>query len=231
MSPAVPPTSPDARHPQVALTPGPADGHGQDLLHLLIDAVTEYAIFMLDPTGRVLTWNTGAARMKGYTAQEIIGQPFSVFYLPEEINAGKPQRELAQALAEGQSRDQGWRVRKDGTRFWANVVITPVYDADGNHQGFSKITRDETDRKTADEQVRILELLSERDRISSFLLDTVVHRIFGAGLALDSSLQSIHDAEAAGRIQDAIRTLDDTLREIRSVIFDLDHNHDPTTSA
>jgi PAS domain S-box-containing protein len=109
-----------------------------EALGLLVDAVREYAIFMLDPEGRIVTWNAGARRIKGYSAEEIIGRHFSVFYVPEEVNAAKPQRELAVALAEGQSRDEGWRVRKDGSRFWANVVITAVVDGHGSHQGFAR---------------------------------------------------------------------------------------------
>jgi PAS domain S-box-containing protein len=113
-------------------------------LGLLVEAVEEYAIFMLDPDGTVATWNTGAHRIKGYVAEEIVGRHFSVFYTDEEISAGEPQRELDQAKAEGRARDEGWRVRKDGSRFWANVVITAVYDKSGRLEGFAKVTRDET---------------------------------------------------------------------------------------
>lgn len=213
------------RHQDVQVA-GAALGTAQ-ALRLLVDAVQEYAIFMLDPEGRVVTWNPGAQRIKGHLSQEIIGQHFSVFYLPEEINAGKPERELAQALAQGQIRDEGWRVRKDGSRFWANVVITAVYDDDGNHQGFAKITRDETARKQAEEQVRMMELLTERERISRLMLDTVVHRIFGVSLALESSLATLHDAPAMQRVQDAIRILDDTLRELRTFVMAVDDGPQP----
>jgi len=95
-------------------------------LQLLIDAVVDYAIYMLDRDGRILTWNTGAARLKGYTPQEIIGQPFSRFYTPEDQAAGIPQQALETAKNEGRFLAEGWRVRKDGTRFWASVVIDPI---------------------------------------------------------------------------------------------------------
>ncbi len=111
---------------------------------LLVDAVEDYAIFMLDPTGHVTTWNAGAQRSKGYTAEEIIGQHFRVFYPAEQQAEGHPEHELERALQEGHYQEEGWRVRKDGTRFWADVTITAVHDEDGAHVGFSKVTRDTT---------------------------------------------------------------------------------------
>lgn len=193
-----------------------------ELLGLLVDAVQEYAIFMLDPAGNVETWNQGAAQIKGYTAEEIIGRHFSVFYVPEEVAAGKPERELRQALAEGQIRDEGWRVRKDGSRFWANVVITAVRDDAGAVQGFAKITRDDTVRRQAEEQARRLELYSERERFSAHLLDTVVRQIFAAGVAMSRSLQDRGDSAATRRGEEAISILDATLREIREFVVNMD---------
>ena len=111
---------------------------------LLVGSVRDYAIFLLDCDGYVRSWNPGAERIKGYTADEIIGQHFGVFYAPEERDAGRPQRELKRALTEGRTEQHGWRVRKDGSKFWANVVVTPLFE-DGKHVGFAKITRDLTD--------------------------------------------------------------------------------------
>ena len=111
---------------------------------LLVDAVEDYAIFLLGPDGRVLTWNRGAERIKGYTADEIVGQHFSVFYTPEELAAERPKFVLQMATDRGRFEDEGWRVRKDGTRFWADVTITAVHDEDGKHVGFAKVTRDTT---------------------------------------------------------------------------------------
>ncbi len=124
----------------------------EERLRLLIDAVRDYAIFMLDPEGRVTTWNAGAERLKGYRADEILGEHFSRFYLPEAIAAGKPAQELELAAREGRAEDEGWRLRKDGTRFWANVVITALRDEAGRLVGFAKVTRDVTERKEAEEQ-------------------------------------------------------------------------------
>jgi len=123
-------------------------------IELLVEAVTDYAIFMLDPKGFVETWNPGAQRSKGYTASEIIGKHFSVFYPPEDIATGKPGRELKQAIEVGRFEEEGWRIRKDGSRFWANVVITPVYNESRVLQGFAKVTRDFTERRKADLTLR-----------------------------------------------------------------------------
>jgi PAS domain S-box-containing protein len=189
---------------------------------LLIEAVQEYAIFRLDPEGNVATWNAGACRITGYTAEEIIERPFSVFYTPEDLASGKPARELAQAAEHGQCRDEGWRVRKDGRRFWATVAITAVFDGDGSLQGFVKVTRDDTDRRQAEEQVRHIELLTERERIANDLRATIVHRIFEAGLSIQGLLQLTSDPIASTRIQNAVDLLDETLKDIRTVVLGLD---------
>src|SRR2546421_1205842 len=118
---------------------------------LLVDGVRDYAIFMLDGAGRVLTWNTGAQRLKGYGAEEIIGKHFSCFYPEEAVEAGKPARMLALAARDGRVEDEGWRVRRDGSRFWADVVITALRDADGSVIGFAKVTRDTTERRRAEQ--------------------------------------------------------------------------------
>ncbi len=118
---------------------------------MLVEAVRDYAIFLLSSDGIVLTWNDGAQRLKGYLPEDIIGQPFTRFYPPEDLARGLPETLLARAAADGRAEHEGWRVRKDGTRFWANVVITALRDADGKLRGFAKITRDLTERKEAEE--------------------------------------------------------------------------------
>lgn len=127
-----------------------------EIFQLLVSAVRDYAIFMLDANGNVATWNIGAQRIKQYAPAEIIGRHFSTFYTEEDKRDGKPERELAIAREEGSVEDEGWRVRKDGSRFWASVVITAVYDAQGTLRGFAKVTRDITDRKNAEETQRAL---------------------------------------------------------------------------
>jgi PAS domain S-box-containing protein len=129
---------------------------GSDVFRLLVENVKDYAIFLLDATGHVLTWNKGAEFLKGYKASEILGKHFSIFYGEEDLRSEKPRRELETAEAEGRVEDEGWRYRKDGTRFWANVVITALYDEDGTLYGFGKVTRDLTSRKAAEEASRKL---------------------------------------------------------------------------
>jgi PAS domain S-box-containing protein len=123
----------------------------RELFRLLVESVKDYAIFMLDPEGNIATWNEGAHRIKGYTPDEIIGRHFSTFYSEEDIRNRKPDRELEIAIRDGSVEDEGWRLRKDGTRFWANVVITAVFDESGTLRGFAKVTRDITERKQAEE--------------------------------------------------------------------------------
>ncbi len=123
-------------------------------LRLLVNGVKDYAIFMLDPEGRVASWNQGAERIKGYSAHEIVGQHFSCFYSSEDVQNGKPERELETAIAEGRYEEEGWRIRKDGSQFFANVVITALRDGTGKLRGFSKITRDVTEQRRAEELLR-----------------------------------------------------------------------------
>jgi PAS domain S-box-containing protein len=129
---------------------------GDERYRLLVEAVKDYAIFLLDPEGRVVTWNVGAERIKGYTAGEIVGKHFSVFFPPEDAAAGKPQQELETAANEERFVGEGWRLRKDGSRFWANVVLTALRDEGGQLIGFAKVTRDLTERRAAEEQAREL---------------------------------------------------------------------------
>lgn len=130
---------------------------------LLIEGVRDYAIFMLNPQGIIESWNSGAQLIKGYSAQEVIGRHFSMFYTPEDLAKGMPDAELKTALAAGRAEEEGWRVRKDGSVFWANVVISPIFDADSQLRGFAKVTRDMTERR------RLHELENSSKRMSEFL--------------------------------------------------------------
>src|SRR5262249_11872736 len=133
-----------------------------ETFRLLVESVGDYAIFQLDPAGMVVTWNMGAQRIKGYTAEEIIGQHFSKFFTLEDVRLRKPEQELQQALRIGRVEDEGWRVRKNGSRFWANVIITALRDSAGGLRGFAKVTRDLTERRRAEEETHQLKIEQAR---------------------------------------------------------------------
>jgi len=135
--------------------------------HLMVESVTDYAIVMLDPEGRVVSWNAGAQRIKGYSAEEIVGQHFSRFYPGEDIERGAPQRDLDAATAKGRFEDEGWRVRKDGSTFWANVIFTAVRDQAGNLRGFAKLTRDLTERRQVEAEIANAKSVAEKTNLAN----------------------------------------------------------------
>lgn len=143
----------DSRQAMPTAAPSPGWSSWEDF-RLLLGSVREYAIFLLDPSGHVTSWNLGAERIKGYTFDEIVGKHFSTFYVPEDLAAGKPDWELRAALEHGRVEDEGWRLRKDGSRFWANVIITALFDSAGTLRGFGKVTRDLTEQRQAMEELR-----------------------------------------------------------------------------
>jgi len=194
----------------------------------LVENARDYAIFMLDTTGHVASWNEGAQRIKGYTAREIMGQHFSKFYIEEESRSGKCERVLQTALADGRFEEEGWRVRKDGTRFWANVVIAPLRDDQGQHIGFSKITRDLTERRAAELDRLDLARAQEALRLRDEFLSVASHELRTPLVALQLQLESLdlqHDSldpklgakisrarRNATRLADLIATLLDVSR-------------------
>jgi PAS domain S-box-containing protein len=175
--------------------------HSEERFRLMIESVKDYAIFMLDPNGNVATWNAGAMQIKGYRREEILGRSISVFYSADDIAARKPQRELEIASRLGRIEDEGWRVRKDGSMFWANVVITAIRDSKGRLLGFAKVTRDMSERKRLEE----LELSSRR--MSEFLA-MLAHE-------LRNPLAPVRNAISAMQL---VPDADPTLRQCRDVI-------------
>ena len=150
----------------------------EERFRLLVSAVVEYAIFMLDPNGNIISWNEGAQRIKGYAADEIIGKHFSVFYTPEDRARKTPTRALNRAERHGQFVGEGWRVRKDGTRFWASVVITALRDQSGDLRGFAKVTRDITDKHEEEERLREhARQISELEQAKTQFLDLAAHEL------------------------------------------------------
>jgi PAS domain S-box-containing protein len=160
---------------------GTRSGEVLDIHRLLVNSVSDYGIFVLDPTGHVTTWNEGAERIKGYSADEILGRHFSTFYPPDDLAAGKPEMELRVASATGRFEDEGWRVRKDGTLFWANVVITALRDPEGDLVGFAKVTRDLTERRRAElqrlEDARRVAEAEAANRAKSDFLTALSHEL------------------------------------------------------
>jgi len=195
---------------------------------LLVEGVKDYAIFSLDLRGNITSWNQGAARIKGYSAREIVGQHFSVFYCQEDVLAGKPEELLRIAAAEGRVEDEGWRVRKDGTRFWADVVITALRDEAGALRGFSKVTRDTTERRTYEEALRELSgrLLrlqdEERRRMARELHDSTAQTL--AALSLNLALVKqrtggLDDPRTAKALAESLELADQASREIRTLSY------------
>ncbi|HJP71208.1 MAG TPA: PAS domain-containing sensor histidine kinase [Candidatus Limnocylindria bacterium] len=206
---------------------------GEVAFRLLVDAVEDYAIFLLGPDGRVLTWNLGAQRIKGYQAREIIGQHFSVFYTPEEREAGRPMRLLAWAAEHGRFEDEGWRVRKDGSRFWADVIVTALRDEAGEPYAYAKITRDLTERRQAEEQRMALraeqqsrlaaeEALAARDRF----LSIASHELKTPIATLQLATESIARAHKAGRLDQerlttSLRRVSRATHRLRELVAEL----------
>lgn len=205
----------------------------EERLRLFVSAVQDYALFMLDPGGHVASWNAGAERIKGYKASEIIGKHFSVFYPEEDLRARKPERELEIVRKEGRFEDYGWRVRKDGSRFWANVVITAVRDSGGNLIGFGKVTRDLTERMLTQksleeseqklrESERSLRDLSlhllrtqdeERRRIGREIHDSLGQYLSVLKMKLDSMSPDVNEAAQCADI------VDECVREVRTISY------------
>jgi PAS domain S-box-containing protein len=219
------PMVPDEKDPPVPPRPRSPDA---EIFRLMVERVKDYAIFLLDTNGIVKSWNEGLQRTKGYTADQIIGQHMSIFYTPEDVKAGLPQRLLEIARTIGQVENEGWRVRRDGKRFWADVVITALYDDAGKLWGFGKVTRDLTERKHAQDALselsgRLVGLQDEERRrvvhelhdMTSPLLTSLISKLYSAreharnNPELESLVEEALDmAEASGTM---VRTVSSML--------------------
>lgn len=204
----------------------------EEKFKLLVSSVRDYAIFILDPDGNVISWNAGAERIKGYTAAEILGRNFSAFFPPEAQAAHKPDAELRIAAAEGRFEEEGWRVRKDGSRFLANVVITALRDAGGNLLGFAKVTRDVTERvlaaKKIEESEKSLHRLSgqllriqdeERKRLGRELHDSVGQYLAALKMNLDALRANAVGKEGPRELEESLNLLDQCIREVRTISY------------
>lgn len=214
------------------MTP-PAPLPTDESFRLLVDAVDDYAIFMLDPSGRVVTWNAGAQKMKGYDADEIIGQHVSIFHPPTDLATNEPATTLNYAAANGRAENEGWRRRKDGSTFWANVVITAIRDKSGALRGFAKVTQDLTERKRLAELENISRLTAniqvareeEQARIAHELHDDLGQQLTALKMALAELESDLHgdqtDQTIATRIpshiEDMNRLIDGTVASLRRI--------------
>ncbi|HEY1905733.1 MAG TPA: PAS domain-containing sensor histidine kinase [Myxococcaceae bacterium] len=218
---------------EVPARPSASDGKAprtsEERFRELVSSVKDYAIFMLDPSGRIESWNAGAERTKGYTADEIIGEHMSRFYTPEDLARGLPGTLLAQAQRDGRVESEGWRLRKDGTRFWADVVITAVVDDHGRLTGFAKVTRDLTDRLRAQEEQLRLAQAEEAVRLRDEFLSIAAHELRTPLSAVQLQLQGLLElpggidprirarVERACRSGDRLVTLVDTLLDVSRI--------------
>ncbi len=206
---------------------------GEVAFRLLVDAVQDYAIFLIGPDGRVLTWNLGAQRIKGYSADEIIGQHFSAFYTPEDRAADRPTMLLRTAAEFGRFEDEGWRVRKDGTRFFADVVLTALLDDQGKPYAYAKVTRDMTERRASEERERQLlgeqkaraaaeEALQARDRF----LGIASHELKTPVASLQLATEALARARDMGRLDEerlttGLQRMGNATRRLGSLVNEL----------
>ena len=192
---------------------------------LLVETVSDYAIYLMDCSGHIASWNAGAERIKGYRAAEIVGRPFSLFYTPEDRAAGKPEQMLGRAEREGRASELGWRMRKDGTRFWADVLITALRDPSGNLTGFAKVTRDMTAWRDHQQALQALawQLVqaeeSERRRIAGELHDRVGQVLSALNIQLDIALKDKAQPSLI-LLEAAVQSVEHVMAELRPPLLD-----------
>jgi PAS domain S-box-containing protein len=199
----------------------------EESFRLMVESVSDYAIVMLDPQGRIVSWNTGAQRIKGFGAEEIVGLHFEIFYLPEDIAAGRPQHDLDHAAASGRHEDEGWRIRKDGSMFWANIVFTAIRDQDGNLRGFAKLTRDLTERNKVEATLTDAKAAAEKaNQAKSDFLSSMSHELrspLNAILGFAQLMQSDDPPPTPGQSESIVQILNAGwyLLELINEILDL----------
>lgn len=210
---------------QVEMRTGRAEGEltnswlsVDEAFRILVQAVKDYAIFLLDTRGNVATWNTGAEVLKGYRRKEVIGKHFSMFYGEDDLQAGKPEKKLEVCLREGRVEDQGWRYRKDGTRFWASVVITAVY-RNGVHVGFGKVTRDLTEWKQA--ELRLIAAYEESTKLKNDFLANMSHEIRTPMHGMLSACSLLLDAPLEPEQRETAEIIEESGLVLRQVINDI----------
>lgn len=217
------------------------DSPADEQFRLLVDTVVDYAIFLMDPSGRIVSWNPGVRRIKGYEESDVLGRHFSMFYLPGDRKRGVPEQLLAAAMRDDHVRHEGWRLRKDGSRFWAAATITALRSPTGALRGFAKVTRDMSEWRQAEESLREQRALltkaagdllaltrrlveaeeAERRRLARELHDRVGQNLSALSMNLDLTLASAVVPEVRSRLSDSITLVESTLETIESVMADL----------
>jgi PAS domain S-box-containing protein len=191
----------------------------EERLRLLVESVKEYAIFMLDSEGNIQTWGAGAERINGYTAPEIVGRHYSVLFPPEDAAAGKPRRELSAAVRESQYREEGWRVRKGGTRFLADLTVTPLWNADGSLRGFAKVVQDVTERRRAEEEKQ--RAVRARDELLSIVSHDLQNAVNALALNTQVLLRIRPESEREARMHQYGEIVDRSADTMKRLIRDL----------
>ena len=197
----------------------------EEAFALLVEQATEYAFFTLSPAGLVSFWNQGAERIEGYQPQEVVGQHFSLFHLPADRAAGIPGQELSRAVKEGRAEAEGWRVRRDGSLFWASVVVTPIWDELHRLRGFAKLVRDSSGRRAREELAERTARLADRERIASSLAGTLIRNLFEVGPQLGSVLALTEDQQVLRRVREATKGIDESITYVRQAVVDLHPNY------
>ena len=166
----------------------------EERFHVLVESIQDYAIYILDPDGFVVSWNTGAERIKGYQANEIVGKHFSRFYPPDDLRNNIPKRNLEIAATKGKYEDESLRLRKDGSVFWANVVITAIHDPSGNLTGFAKVVRDITERKASEQRVNETERLATLGTTAAVFAHEIANPLNGLSTSLQIMTDLVNDS-------------------------------------
>jgi PAS domain S-box-containing protein len=193
----------------------------EERLQLLIESIQDYAIYILDPNGFVVSWNSGAQRIKGYTAKEIVGKNFACFYTPDDLRINKPKRNLEIAAAKGRYEDESLRVRKDGAIFWANVLITAIRDDSGSLTGFAKVVRDITERKEVEQRLRDTERLAVLGTSAAVFAHEIANPLNGIATSLQIVTDLLHESDFQNPLLgETIAAANQEIRRLTSLLGD-----------
>ena len=193
-------------------------------LRALLEAITDHAVFLVDSRGRISSWSAGAERIEGFGEDEVLDRDFSILYRPEDVAAGKPMQGLAIAANEGRFEEEGWRIRKDGSQFIANVVTTPVRDERGELLGFAQVTRDVTHRRVEQERRSLVRSIEDRRQTAALIHMNAISLLFEVGLGLQNLAVRTRDLQLRDGLEAEVAKLDEAIKQLRSFTFDPETN-------